>query len=328
MAKFDYSIIADFKKDVVHYGRAGMKRGYHLYGDRDYDPIGEKARGPVGTMGSGVGNGFKSVGQGAGQGFKSVGQGIGQGFKTAANGGGVGNGFKTFGRGVATGVGTFGSGISNGVNTMGQGFRNGFNSAQTVTVGRFAGQSYPGYASSSSVLNYMEYKNPGKWVDNENVKYLKDTMQAGLHDDNTVQGKYPSKFEWNPSGHWWDAQTFDVSYYYTPQDIMDSLHAGEGDNGKYVPFARIKSPNPNAFPDYDLYAGSDGVYKPDMFNGRITGYKKIAENLDDMAKKTEEFKAKKQADRDAKIAAKEKAKADKIAAKEAARAAKLARRQR
>lgn len=45
MAEFDYSIVADFKKDAVHAGRKGMKRGYHLYGDRDYTPIGEKAKG-------------------------------------------------------------------------------------------------------------------------------------------------------------------------------------------------------------------------------------------------------------------------------------------
>ena len=29
--------------DALHAGVKGMKRGYHLYGDRDYTPIGEKA---------------------------------------------------------------------------------------------------------------------------------------------------------------------------------------------------------------------------------------------------------------------------------------------
>ena len=31
------------EQDLMHYGRRGMKRGYHLFGDRDYDPIGEPA---------------------------------------------------------------------------------------------------------------------------------------------------------------------------------------------------------------------------------------------------------------------------------------------
>lgn len=39
----DYSLIVDYKKDIVHAGRKGMKRGEHLFGDRDYTPIGTKA---------------------------------------------------------------------------------------------------------------------------------------------------------------------------------------------------------------------------------------------------------------------------------------------
>lgn len=39
----DYSLLVDYRKDIVHAGRKGMKRGEHLFGDRDYTPIGTKA---------------------------------------------------------------------------------------------------------------------------------------------------------------------------------------------------------------------------------------------------------------------------------------------